>query len=262
MYVTGSLDNAVVAMARDVTQDTLTIVDVEEEGANGVFGLIGPSAVAVSPDSRHVLVTAATDDSLLMFVQEPSNDLRLVDTEINNHGSAGMTGASGVAVSPDGKHVYATGREDDSVALFERDGNMGGVSFIESYTDGVGVVDGLDGASAVAISPDGSYVFVAGQVDNSVAVFLRDESTGKLTFSQALRDGLNGVDGLAGAIALSVSPDALHIYVAGQDDDAVAGFRLAQIIFFSSFESGGTGEWTSVHPLAPLEQQSVFELDR
>ena len=61
-----------------------------------------------------------------------------------------------------------------------------------------GGVSGLSGADDVGVSPDGDNVYVASFRDNAVAVFARDPMTASLTFLQEERDGVNGVDGLAG----------------------------------------------------------------
>jgi len=55
-------------------------------------------------------------------------------------------------------------------------------------------------------------------------VFSRDTATGALTFVGVRQDGVGGVDGLAGAASVTVSPDNRHVYVAGSNDDAVAVF--------------------------------------
>jgi hypothetical protein len=76
-----------------------------------------------------------------------------------------------VDVSPDGKHVYVTGFNDDAVAVFSRNTATGALTFVEFQQDGVGGVDGLDGAAGVDISPDGKHVYVTGAGDDAVAVF-------------------------------------------------------------------------------------------
>jgi 6-phosphogluconolactonase (cycloisomerase 2 family) len=55
-------------------------------------------------------------------------------------------------------------------------------------------------------------------------VFARDAMTGSLTFVEAKFDNTGGVNGLAGAHSVDVSPDGAHVYVAGRYDDAVAVF--------------------------------------
>src|SRR5688500_4078423 len=60
----------------------------------------------------------------------------------------------------------------------------GDLTFLQSFTDGAGGVDGLSGANQVAISHDGENVYVAGRFDNSVAVFSRNPVSGVLTFQE------------------------------------------------------------------------------
>lgn len=100
----------------------------------------------------------------------------------------------------------------------------GALSFVELDKDGVGGVDGLDGAAALVVSPDGKNVYVTGQNDGAVATFTRNPTTGALTFLEMDKDGAGGVDGLDGANGVAVSPDLAHVYVTGFVDDAVATF--------------------------------------
>ena len=102
----------------------------------------------------------------------------------------------------------------------------GHLTFVEFQQDGVGDVDGLEDAWAVAVSPDGSHLYVASFGDYAVGVFSRNSTTGALTFVEVQKDGVGGVDGLFGATAVTVSPDESHLYAAGQADDAVAVFSI------------------------------------
>ncbi|HLF24879.1 MAG TPA: beta-propeller fold lactonase family protein [Anaerolineae bacterium] len=204
----------------------LVPVEVQRDGVNGVDGLSGAHSVTVSPDGRHVYVTGFNDRAIAVFRR--AADGRLTFVEAKKDGVEGITGLAGVfmaIVSPDGRHVYVTGSGDDALALFNRDATTGRLAFVEVQIDGVGGVDGLDGASAVTISPDGRHVYAAGFGDNALAVFRRNAVTGRLTFAGIAQDGQNGADGLAGAYALSVSPDGRHVYAAGLTGDAVAVFR-------------------------------------
>src|SRR5439155_1584342 len=154
-----------------------------------------------------------------------SIDLRFSGAQVNGTGDvAGLNGAYGVTVSPDGKQVYLAGELDNALAVFSRDPATGALTFVEVERDAVGGVAGLKGAHAVVVSPDGAHVYVASSVDDAVAVVSRDATTGKLTFVEAQREGANGVTGLAGARAVTVSPDGANLYVAGATDDALAVF--------------------------------------
>jgi cysteine-rich repeat protein len=168
---------------------------------------------------------------LLLAVAGPvhAGGLSLVDSD-------GVDGGSAAAVSPDGAHVYVTGKNNNAVTVFSRDGGTGALTLVELQSDGVGGVDGLAGASGVGVSPDGAHVYVTGGQDNAIAVFSRNGGTGALTFVEVKKDGIGGVDGLANASSVIVSGDGLHVYATGQDDAAVAVFS----------RNGGTGALTFV----------------
>jgi len=153
---------------------------------------------------------------------------RLSFVEMIKDGSGGVDGLEGavsLAVSPDGAHVYATGRLDDAVAVFHRASVNGELTFVQVLKDGQFAVDGLDGARSVAISPDGRHVYVAGELEDAVTVFRREELFGTLSFLETLKDGQNGIDGLDGVKSVVVSPDGGHVYAASSEDDAVTVFR-------------------------------------
>src|SRR2546427_403888 len=178
---------------------------------------------------RFLLVTAAAclAAGLLQAATGPTASSYLRFLEVQRNGSGGVTGlngATGVAVSPDGKHAYAAGELDDALAVFDRDSATGALTFVEMQKQAVGGVDGLPGANAVAVSPDGAHVYAAGSLANAVAVFGRDAATGKLAFVEAQHEGQNGVLGLSGARGVAVAPDGANVYVAGVSDDALAVF--------------------------------------
>jgi hypothetical protein len=106
-------------------------------------------------------------------------------------------------------------RDSDAVAVFARDGGTGELTFVEAERDGFGGVDGLDGASAVAISDDGAHVYVAAVDDGAVATFSRNPVSGALGFVGLVRDGVAGASGLAGARSVVLSPGGSQVYVSG-----------------------------------------------
>nr|MDJ0865777.1 beta-propeller fold lactonase family protein [Myxococcota bacterium] len=202
-------------------------VELQQDGIADVDGLDAVLSVAVSPDGAHVYAAGTVDDAVAVFERDLATGA-LGFVEVQKDGVAGVDGlrsASSVAVSPDGAHVYATGSNDHGIAVFERDVATGALDFVEAQEDGVGGVDGLRGAASVALSPDGSHVYVAGSRDYAVAVFERDPASGALGFVEVQQDGVGGVDGIAGAQSVAVSPDGAHVYVAGEVDHALAAFR-------------------------------------
>ena len=197
-------------------------------GTGDVAGLNGAYGVTVSPDGKQVYVAGELDNALAVFSRDPATGaLTFVEVEHDTVGGvAGLKGAHAVVLSPDGADLYVAGATDDALAVFSRDAATGRLTFVEAQHDGAGGVNGLNGANAVAISPDGTYVYVTGSVDGALAVFQRDAATGALTFVEQKRNGVGGVAGLHGAAAVAVSPDGYSIYATGSTSDAVADFEV------------------------------------
>jgi hypothetical protein len=147
--------------------------------------------------------------------------------EVKQDGVGGVDGlsfAQSVTVSPDGKQVYATGII--SLAVFSRNTTTGSLSFVQVQRDGFGGVDGLAGAADVTISPDGKHAYVAGGVDDAVAIFNRNTTNGLLSFLEAERNNGGGNTGLDFIDAVVVSPNSRHLYTGSLLDNAVAVFGI------------------------------------
>ncbi len=225
VYVVSAVDNAVTVFARDATTGLLALVEAKVEGAGGITSLLGAETVAVSPDGAHVYVAAMGDGALTVFGRNATTGaLTLVEAQRAGPGVDGVEAVQGVTVSPDGAHVLAVSGVDNAVVVFARNPATGALTSIALHRDGIGGVDGLAGAEWVTVNPNGRYVYVASDLDNALAVFLRNTSTGALTFLEAQRDGVGGANGLGGAIAVDVSPDGKHAYVVGFTDHSVAAY--------------------------------------
>ena len=203
---------------------SLRQMDVAADGRSGVRGIGGASGIAVSPDSRHVYVTGIEDDAVAVFVRDRKG-LAFVESDEDGEVEGGITldgldGAADVAVSPDGKNVYLAASKDDAVVTFARNIRTGRLRFLDLDRDDVDAVDGVAGASGVAVTPDGAGVYVAGFEDGAVASFSRESGSGKLHFLE-----MDQPPDLAGAFALAVAPDSGGVYSAWMLADRVVAFR-------------------------------------
>ena len=242
VYLTGQIDDAVAVFSRNANTGRLTFVEALKDGFGGADGLDGAMDVRVSPDGAHVYVASRDEDSVTVFTRNAATGQLTLSQVLrdDSNGGAGLNGASSVSVSPDGAHVYVAGLNDDAVTVFTRNATTGQLTFSQLVKDDTDDVDGLNGATSVTVSPDGSQVYVAGLIDDAFVAFNRDATTGQLTFSQVMKDGVGGADGLDGANYVLASPDDLHIYVSGSWDDAVVTLRRDAGTYLVDLAAGQT----------------------
>jgi len=222
VYAAGYVDDALAVFSRDPLTGRLSFVEAAKNGEGGVQGLNGARFVTVSPDGSHVYTAAYLDFGVVVFERDPATgELSFVQHFTS---PSGLDDPTSVAVAPDGNSVYATGMAVDAVVVFRRHPVTGELTDVQIVKDGEGGVNGLNGATSVTLGPDGRHVYVAGALDDAVAVFARDPLTGELSFLQMLRDGQGGVDGLDFAQSVTISSDGGNAYVAARNDDAVAVF--------------------------------------
>ena len=151
VYVVGQLDDSLVTFNRDPATGALTFVDALFDGMGGVDGLAGVSgthAVAVSADGANVYVAASHSDSVAVFDRDEFTGA-LSFSQVLRHGVDGvnaLNGAWGVTLSRDQAHVYVAAFQSQAVAVFERDPATGSLVFVDAaFNDqGGGVTIGLD----------------------------------------------------------------------------------------------------------------------
>ncbi|HEV7734698.1 MAG TPA: hypothetical protein VGR62_21170 [Candidatus Binatia bacterium] len=175
---------------------------------------------------------------------------------------SGLDGVRAVVVSADGTSLYAAATGDDAVARFDRDPTTGALTYqgcitgeSESGPTGSGACvaiasaapsgadSGLDDVFGLALSADGTSLYVVSRLDDAVARFERDPTTGALTYQGCLTgenesgptgsgactpiatSATNGTNsGLDELYALVVSPDDASVYAVAESDDAVVRF--------------------------------------
>jgi len=222
----------------------------------------GLDALALSPDGRQLYATAPGSSAVDVFTHDAAGALT-ESSCLKVEPPGGLCGAgklmkapSQLAVSPDGRNVYASdvAPEGGRVDVFRRDPSSGALSeascvdFLhaerheehEEEEEGPSQpapsgpcsgAAGLDSVSVVAVSGDGSAVYAIGS--GSAAIFSRDASTGKLTeTSCAVNEdsrctSLPPLEGVAGA---AVSPDGREVYVAAARSDAVMVFGVGAAV--------------------------------
>lgn len=239
VYVAACGDSAVAAFARSSATGKLSFVEAKSAGP-GCY-----SDVAVSPDGKHVYVVNFDGGSVLVFARDGgSGSLTLVEEETAADFPPGedpenpvfFDGPQSVAVSPDGRHVYVGGARsefDDGVWTFSRDSTTGRLAVVE-----VDKVSEMATAVAVAVSPGGESVYVAGSA--AIDTFARDPGTGALSPLDSDALGDEDIQGVAAA------GDGRNVYVTGNSESgsSVAAFTRDLStggLGFLEFERDGVG---------------------
>jgi DNA-binding beta-propeller fold protein YncE len=209
---------------------------------------LGSRAVAVSPDGKNVYVASSDSDAIAIFrrdaktgeLSQASGSAGCIAAAAADGcaNGAGLDGPNSVAVSPDGRSVYATAVDSDSIAIFRRNPGNGALEqapgdagcIAEAGAGGCRTGRALDGADVVVVSPDGANVYVGAFFGSAVVVFSRDESTGALVQPPGPAGCITNipdpgcVNGRAlGAIeGLAISADGNSVYAAAAASNALA----------------------------------------
>lgn len=195
--------------------------------------LSGASGVAVSPDNSQIFVTSAVDSSITVFNRDTLGNITFSQvirdgSDIGDiSGSELLAGAFGVAVSPDGNHVFVASTGDDSLTIFRRENGVLREHQLLRNTrlDPNGKrISTLAGAIDVAVSADGNHVFVVSLTDSAITVFNRDAS-GTLTFRESIINGQKGANALREASGVAISPSGDQVFVTSHLDGAITIFN-------------------------------------
>jgi DNA-binding beta-propeller fold protein YncE len=211
---------------------------------------MGSRAIALSPDGRYAYVASSRSDAIAIFARNRQSGALLqrggTDGCVAAKGASGcakaigLDGPNSVALSPDGRYLYATSRNSNSVAAFRRNASTGALSQLRG---GAGCISGLPvpgcgtgralvGPDVLVVSPDGRNVYVGSFLGNAVAVFARSASTGALTqpegtagcIAASATSSCATALGLEAPEGMAISADGTSVYVASALSNALVSF--------------------------------------
>lgn len=193
--------------ARDTESGALSFVEAFRfEPIDDVQGLRVPFAVEVSPDGRDVYVASFSDEAITHFARDSVGALTFVGASFDGvDGVEGLDSVNELAISSDGRHVYALNTIDGQVVVFEREAEAGGLTFLQAIETGRFARD-------FVLSPDDCCLYVGVSSNPALYEYSRDSSTGLLSLVGTINRHLP-----FGARRVAIRPDGRFLYVGGRD---------------------------------------------
>jgi DNA-binding beta-propeller fold protein YncE len=209
--------------------------------------IAGPVSIAISPDGANVYVASAGSDAVSVFARNRRTGVisQLAGARgcVSQRPGGGcvvgraLNEPTSVAVSPNGAHVYVTGRRFPSgVAVFNRaaDGSLTqppGPAGCATHRGGFdcAAARALASPEEVTVSPDSRFVLVAAMRSSAVIVMAQGpeglsqaEGPAGCIANGGGTEGCAPARGLAGPVDLVVTPDGRNVYTASSVGDAIA----------------------------------------
>jgi DNA-binding beta-propeller fold protein YncE len=210
---------------------------------------MGSRALAVSPDGLNVYVAASKSDAIAIFKRNPKTGALTQSRgtagciAVKGAGGCakaiGLDGPNSVAVSANGRNVYATSRGSNAITTFLRNSETGALRQLPPGAagcisalpiPGCSLGRALLGPDVVVLSPDGLNAYAGSFFGNAVAVFARNSKTGALSqpaesagcIAETAAAGCAVGIALGAVEGLAVSRNGNNVYAASALSNALA----------------------------------------
>jgi len=254
LVVAGGVDegsNAIVTLNRAAGSGALSFAScMSNDGGDGRLGsdgtcgdadgLSAPSAVALTPDGQWLFVASRTASSLTWFARDPVTGALEQRGCLKSFAWPGerctvapmLGGASGVAVSADGRFVFLSASTSGAISTYRRDADSGALERVscvsDTGSDGLCTnVNALRGVGDLVIAPDGRTLYAIAPRAGAVSTFAVDESTGALRQLVCVADRVaqpgacTAVTTLGGVTSMALTADGRNLYVGATGDEAL-----------------------------------------
>ena len=207
----------------NVNSGTVSVIDARTNTAAATFVAgINPSGVAVSPNGTRLYVANYNFPVSTVTVIDAATGATVA--AIPTAGDTNSIATLGVAVSPDGKKVYALNTGPDAIRVIDAATN----SVIKTIS-----TPGTFNAFQAAFSPDGSRAYISQQrfptatTPTMAVLTIVDVGTSTVVDTVVLGSADNG--GNAGTDGVAMSPDGKKVYVMSFLIPAGAPFFTSQV---------------------------------
>jgi 6-phosphogluconolactonase (cycloisomerase 2 family) len=173
VYAAGFDASAIAGYARDANTGRLRRVVMVRDEDDPAHALENAASVAVSPDGSSVVVASYGEDALELFARDRATGAlrRHATARAGIDAHERMRRPLGVVFHPSGRELYAAASEPGSLVAFDvHDGSLKPATVHHDAG-----AETVAEACAVAVSPDGDHVYVAGYGRSAIALFRRGD---------------------------------------------------------------------------------------
>lgn len=227
LYAAAYDGDSIQIFACDTNAGTLSWVQtIHDEDAEADY-LEGTRDVELNADGTLLYALASIDNAMTIFTRDTTTGKLTWQQEVrrdtNNTTLTNLNFPANLAVAANGRDVYVTTRNTDSLFHFVRNGTAYTVQGV--YRAGENsTLTNLERPDAVALSPDQHFLYVAADGSNAVHVF-GVNSNGSLAIVDKYLDETAGLTQLAGPTALTFDNTASTLFVSARNDAALSIFQ-------------------------------------
>jgi gliding motility-associated-like protein len=203
------------AYVANVSGRSLSIINTQTNQVKDISIFDNPTALVFSADGTRAYVAGESGECTVIDV---ANDAVLTALTF-------PSGGAGIALSNDGKWIYATNLANGDIRIYDTGNNAASINIP------------AQGARYAVTSPDGSKIYFTGSYTNTI--YIIDVATNTLSAT---------IDLTADAEGIAVSPDGNRIYVTNQSAGTVTVINAVNNSVMTTLPVGNMPEGVSVTP--------------
>jgi 6-phosphogluconolactonase len=203
-------------------RDRLTFLNQQESQGKA------PCYVSVDRKGRYVFVANYGGGSIASIPVRRDGRLQIARTVVNHKGSSTdpvrQAAPHAHCIVPDfaSRYVLAVDLGIDAILTYRLDEQTGAISVIGT---GAATKAGA-GPRHLTFHPTGRYVYVANELDSTLATFQYDAATGALEEIDATPAAPGGTVPGNHPADIHVSPSGRHVYISNRGEDTIAVFAI------------------------------------
>ncbi len=181
----------------------------------------GPHAhgIALDANNRFALVADLGLDKIMVYRLDPKGGTLTTNLQPWGLVKPG-SGPRHIALAPNGRFAYVINEMGSSITAFRYNPRLGTLREIETVSTLPEDFKGANTCAEIEILPSGKYVYASNRGHNRIAVFVMNQTSGRLTFvehqsTQGKTPRNFGID-----------PTGTYMIAANQDSDNMVMFRI------------------------------------